>query len=134
MSASATANIFASHIKTICAKPYIFGTKNIWVWGNVLDYLSMTLMHNKVRTTHLITTRLGNSISLVMLITWLDVGKILLKTFFCKSLKILDVFFQCQTLFWTHLGNSRSNCCETKRKCIGWILGILCELELWPHS
>ena len=30
-------------VKTVCAKPYIFGTKNIWVWGNVLDDLSMTL-------------------------------------------------------------------------------------------
>ena len=25
------------HVKTICAKSYIFGTKNIWVWGNLLD-------------------------------------------------------------------------------------------------
>ena len=41
--ASAAATTFASHIKTISAKPYIFGTKNIWVWGNVLVDLSMTL-------------------------------------------------------------------------------------------
>ena len=42
-SASAAATNFASHVKTVSAKPYIFGTKNIWVWGNVLDDLSMTL-------------------------------------------------------------------------------------------
>ena len=41
-SAAAAAN-FAAHVKTITAKPYIFGTKNIWVWGNVLVDLSMTL-------------------------------------------------------------------------------------------
>ena len=42
-SVSAAAKTFASHVKTVSAKPYIFGTKNIWVWGNVLDDLSMTL-------------------------------------------------------------------------------------------
>ena len=41
--AAAAAATFASHVKTISAKPYIFGTKNIWVWGNVLVDLSMTL-------------------------------------------------------------------------------------------
>ena len=42
-SASAAATTFASHVKTVRAKPYIFGTKNLWVWGNVLNDLSMTL-------------------------------------------------------------------------------------------
>ena len=42
-SASATAKTFPSHVKTVGAKPLIFGTKNIWVWGIVLDDLSMTL-------------------------------------------------------------------------------------------
>ena len=42
-SPSTAATTFASHVKTILAKPYIFGTKNIWVWGNVLGDLSMTL-------------------------------------------------------------------------------------------
>ena len=41
-SASATAKTFPSHIKTVSAKPLIFGTKNILVWGNVLYDLSMT--------------------------------------------------------------------------------------------
>ena len=41
--ASAAAKTFPSHVKTISAKPSIFGTKNIWVWGNILDDLSMTL-------------------------------------------------------------------------------------------
>ena len=41
--ASAAAKTFPSHIKTVWAKPLIFGTKNIWVWGIVLDDLSMTL-------------------------------------------------------------------------------------------
>ena len=41
--AFAAAKNLASHIKTVCAEPYIFGTRNMWVWGNALDDLSMTL-------------------------------------------------------------------------------------------
>ena len=41
-SASAAAKTFPSHAKTVWAKPLIFGTKNIWVWGIVLGDLSMT--------------------------------------------------------------------------------------------
>ena len=70
--ASAAAKTFPSHVKTIWAKPLIFGTKNIWVWGNVMDDLSMTLtqghscgvdkqkfacLRDEVRTTHQITTK-----------------------------------------------------------------------------
>ena len=40
---AAAAKTFASHVKTVGAKPYIFETKNIWVWGNILDDLSVTL-------------------------------------------------------------------------------------------
>ena len=29
---------------------------------------------------------------------------------------------------------SWSDWCETKRKCVGWILGTICDLDLWPHS
>ena len=55
--------------------------------------------------------------------------------YFCKfSLKISDVFFQGQTLFWPYLRNGWSDWCETKRKCIGWILGTICDLDLWPPS
>ena len=50
------------------------------------------------------------------------------------SLKILDVFFHGQTLFWSYLSNCWSDWCETKRKCIGWILGTICDLDLWLHS
>ena len=34
------------------------------------------------------------------------------------------------TLYWTYL---RDGWCETKRKCISWILGELCDHDLWPH-
>ena len=62
-----------THVKTACAKLYIFGTKNIGVWGNVLDDLSMTLtlgygydidqqkfacLPDKVRTTHAMTLQI----------------------------------------------------------------------------
>ena len=50
-----------------------------------------------------------------MVITWLDFGEILLKTYFGKFfLKILNVFFHCQTLFWPYLRNCWSDWCETK--------------------
>ena len=42
-SASAAAKTFPSHVKTFSAKHLIFGTKHIWVWGNVLNDLSMTV-------------------------------------------------------------------------------------------
>ena len=40
---TATAITFAYQIKAVSAKPYIFGTKKVKVWGNVLDDLSPTL-------------------------------------------------------------------------------------------
>ena len=93
--ASAAATTFASHVKTVWAKPYIFGTKNLWVCGNVLNDLSMTLtqghgcgmdnqkfacLQDKVSTTHRITTKHGSIIALVVVITWLDFGVVLLET------------------------------------------------------
>ena len=42
--------------------------------------------------------------------------------------------FQGQTLFWTFLRNGWSDWCETKRKYIGWMLGIICDLDHRPHS
>ena len=47
-------------------------------------------------------------------------------------LKIWMWFFQGQTLFWTYVRSGWSDWCETKRKCIGWKLDILCDLNLWP--
>ena len=50
------------------------------------------------------------------------------------SLKFSDVFFQGQTPFWLYLRNGWSDWYETKRKCIGWILGTICDLDLWSPS
>ena len=47
-------------------------------------------------------------------------------------LKISDVFFRSQTFYWIYLRNGWSDWCETKRMHIGWILGELCDLDLWP--
>ena len=84
----------------------VFGTKNIWVWGNVLDDLSMTLtqghgcgvdqqkfacLHDKVRTTHRITTKHGSCVALVMVIIWLDFD--LLKTVILAN--FLKKFWMC---------------------------------------
>ena len=67
-----------------------------------------------------------------LIIFWRDsVGNCYFSKF---SVKILDVFFHGQTLFWPYLRNGWSDRCETKRKCIGWMLGPRCDLDLWPHS
>ena len=71
-----------------------------------------------------------------MVITWLDFGGIPLETRVLPNFrkKNLDVFFQGQTLYWTYLRNGWSDWCETKRRRTRWILGELCDLDLWPHS
>ena len=107
-SVSTSAKTFPSHVKTIWAKPLIFGTKNIWVWGNVLDDIFLTLtqghgwgihsqkfacLQDLVRTTHWITIKSGNVVALVMVITWLDFGVILLKTVGKFSFKKVKHYF-----------------------------------------
>ena len=68
--------------------------------GCDIDKQKLACLLDKVRTTQPITTKLGSYISLIMVITWLDFGGILFETFFLPifSSKILDVFFQGQTL------------------------------------
>ena len=53
-------------------------------------------LHNKVRTTHPITTKCGNVIALVIVITWLNFGEVLN---FLMFWRILYVFFQGRTYF-----------------------------------
>ena len=49
------------------------------------------------------------------------------------SFKKSNVVFQGLTLFRSYLRNGWwSDWCETKKKNIGWILGIICDLDLWP--
>ena len=58
--------------------------------------------------------------------SWLLIWQIFFKNFGCV--------FSRSTLFWPYLRNGWSDWCESKRKCIGWILGTICDLDLWPHS
>ena len=39
--------------------------------------IDIARLQNKVRTTHSITSKLGHFIALVMVITWLDFGKVI---------------------------------------------------------
>ena len=68
-----------------------------------------------MRATHPITTKHGSFIALVMVITWLDFWRSSVgNCYFSKfSLKMMDVFFQGQTLFWPYLRNGCSDWCET---------------------
>ena len=103
--------------------------------GCDIDKQKFVCLQDKVRTTQPITTKLDSYISLVMLSTWLDFEGILLETLFLSNFlwKFRMCFFQGQTLYWTYLRNGWSDWYETKRRCIGWILGELCDLHLWPH-
>ena len=98
---------FASHVKIVCAKPYMFGTKNYrsgeMYW--MASYIPLSHAYHLIR------------------FWWNSVGK-----FFPK---ILDVFFQGQTYYWPYLRNGWSNRHEMKRKCMSWIIGKVCDLDLW---
>ena len=43
------------------------------------------------------------------------------------------MFYQGHTFYWTYFSNRWSDWYEMKRRCISWILGELCDLDLWPH-
>ena len=86
--------------------------------GSDTDKQKFACVRDKVRTTLLITTKLSSYIPLVMLITWLDFGGFMLETLFFANLSTKTSIDVKQ---------------ETKRRCIGWILGELCDLDLWPH-
>ena len=93
--------------------------------GSDIDKHKFAFLQDKVRTTHLITTNLV-AIYLVMFITRLDFGGILLENF-CQIFFLKNwMCFYKNKHFWM-VGPS-----ETKRRCIGWILGKLCDLDLWP--
>ena len=117
-----------------------------WPWRKVsaVAWITKNLLvcAIKIRTTQRITAKLGNAPShgYYLIKLWRSsVGNCYFGKF---SLKISDVFFQGQTLFWPYRRNGWSDWCETKMKCIGWILGTICDrilgticdLDLWPHS
>ena len=81
-----------------------------------IDKQKFALLRDKVRTVQPITTKLGSYISLIMFITWFDLGGMLLKLLFCHIFfENFGCVFQDQTLFWTYLRNGWSDWCDTKR-------------------
>ena len=71
--------------------------------GCDIDNQKFACLQDKVRNTQPITTKLGSYISL-------ELEEFCGKLFFDKfSLKISDVFFQDQTLYWTYLRNGWSD-------------------------
>ena len=69
-------------------------------------------LHNQVRITHQVTTKLGRHILLLLLITWLNFGGIVSQNVECA--------FRGQTFYWPCMWNGRSDWRKTKRKCISW--------------
>ena len=68
---------------------------------------------------------LNQHIYIVKLIAWKKVWKHSIANLFGYVLKVKH--------HWSHLRNNRSDWRKTYRKCISWILGQLCDLELPPH-
>ena len=147
---------FASHVKTVWARHWIFGTKKVLVWENVLDDLWVTLtqgqgcdidkqkfacLQNKVRIIQLIITKLGNYIPLVMIITWLHFGRIQFETFFFANFlrKFRMCFFKVKHSIW-HISGMVGPI-DVKRKGGAWVgywvnyvtltFDLTHDLDLW---
>ena len=132
---------FAPHIKPVWAKSQMFGTKHITAWGNVRGDLSIpltkaTAMASISKNLLVYTIKwepLIRSLQNVVTLwpySWLLAFRVLLETLILA--KKSDVFFQGRTLFWPYLQTGCFNWCETKKKSIGWILDMICKLDLWP--
>ena len=48
-----------------------------------------------------------------------------------REFKKSDLFFKGQTIYWPYLRNGRSDSREKNRRCISWILDVVCSLDLW---
>ena len=71
-----------------------------------------------------------------MVINRLDFGGILFETLFLPNFlrKILDVFFQGQTLYWTYLRNGWSDWCETIEYRANYVIltvDLIHDFDLW---
>ena len=105
-----------------------------WPWPKVI---TVTQMNKNLHVCRIKWEPLNQSLQNMVAISghaydlircWRNsVGNLIFAKF---SLKISDVFFQSQTLYWTYLRNGWSDWCEPKRRCIGWILGELCDIDL----
>ena len=139
---------FASHVKTVWANLRYLGQRNYrsgkmywmtfwWPWPKVMAVTSIKIclsagLSKNHSTSHYKTWLLypPGHVYHLFRFWWNSV----INSFFAKfSLKISDVLFQGQTLYWTYLRIGWSDWCETKRRCIGWYWVKLCYLDLWPH-
>ena len=82
-------------------------------------------LHDKVRTTDLITTTFGSFIPLVMLITLLDFGEFMLETFIRGQIDNLVYVKQ----FWSHLRNGWSVWCETNTSVGFWVYYVMSPFD-----
>ena len=137
-STTAAAMTFTRHFNTVLVKPYIFGTEKhgsgemYWMtfkW-RLWHWLRKNLFVCTIKWEPLIQS-LQNLVvisPLVMLITWSDYGGILLKNIF-----LANFFLQ----FWSNTRpyhrNGWSNFMKWKESALVWILGEICDLDLWPH-
>ena len=136
-----TSKPFELHLRYLGQRKYRSG-KMYWMTFRWPWLTAVTLINKNLLVCRIKWEPLNQSLQNLVAISpwsWLSPYYILeefcWKFFFCP-----DVFFQGQTLYWTYVRNGWSDWCETKRRCIGWILGKLCDLDLspdlwpWPRS
>ena len=114
-------------------------TSKPWPWPKVTAVVSISInllvcaikWEPLIRSLQNNTTLLPESCLLPDLILEEFCLKLLFWQIFFKNFRC--VFSRSNTIL-VNLGNGWSDSCETKRKCIGWILGMICDLDLWPRS
>ena len=107
-----------------------------WPSPNVtaVTLINKNLLICSIQWEPLNITKLMSYILLVMIIIWLYFGGILWQNLYLSIFfYIWDGFFFKVKHYWTYLKNGWSDWCETKKRFIGWILGELCDLDLWPQ-
>ena len=92
------------------------------------DVIVMVCLPDEMRSTHQDITKLGSFIPLATHTTWLVFGEILLETcFFVDFSHNVVCVFLGKALYWSHLRRGWCNWRKMERRCIGWILGKLCD-------
>ena len=108
---------------------------NGWPWPKftAVALIKKYCLQDKVRTTQPSLHKLVAIFPLSCFLPDKILEEFCWKPFARFSWKFCIVFFQSQTLYWTYIRNDSFDWCHTNKRYIKWILGKLCDLDLWPH-
>ena len=122
-----TSELFELNLRYLAQKKNIYGSGEMysmtlpwpWLWHRLAQ--KFACLHDKLRTTHQITTKHGSLFALIMVITWLDFGEVLLETFILANFlyKMRMCFFKVKHYF----GHISGMVCpiDVKRKGSAWV-------------